>query len=84
MIREARQAADDYGRKVEFIQADAADLSFPDDSFDTVVSTLSLCSYRNPEQILTLFHRWCRKGGRILLLEHGRVQTRCLQPHREQ
>lgn len=36
-----------------------------------MVSTLSLCGYEDPVQVLNLFNRWCKKDGRILLMEHG-------------
>ena len=40
-------------------------------SFDTIVSTLSLCSYKNPLNLLEKLNRWCKPDGTILLLEHG-------------
>jgi len=51
---------------------DAGALAFPDNSFDTVVSTLATCTFPDPAQALREMARVCRAGGRILLLEHGR------------
>ena len=51
---------------------DAQRLAFGDHSFDTVVSTLSTCTFPDPVKALREMHRVCRPGGRILLLEHGR------------
>jgi ubiquinone/menaquinone biosynthesis C-methylase UbiE len=71
MLKKAREAAHEYGIEAEFIQADIENISFAPDSFDTVISTLSLCGYEDPIKILNLFNRWCKKDGRILLMEHG-------------
>lgn len=51
---------------------DAHRMDFPDASFDTVVSSLSLCSYTDPIVALREMSRVCAPGGTILLLEHGR------------
>ena len=71
MIEEAREAAADSGITVTFITSAVEDLNFEQESFDTIVSTLSLCAYNDPVHVLKLFNRWCRKNGLILLLEHG-------------
>lgn len=47
-------------------------LGFPDQSFDTVVSSLTLCTFINPVAALREMKRVCKPGGKILLLEHGR------------
>lgn len=52
-------------------QATQYELSLPDESFDTIVSTLTLCGYDNPLEVLHKFRRWCRPDGRILMMEHG-------------
>lgn len=71
MIKNAKRAASIFQVKAEFIQEDIDELILEDNSFDCIVSTLSLCSY--PEPILTLnrFNSWCREDGIILLMEHG-------------
>jgi ubiquinone/menaquinone biosynthesis C-methylase UbiE len=72
MLEKARAANErDYGLNVTFMQGDVDELTLPEQSFDTVVSTLSMCAYRNPADVLHKLHRWCRPGGRLLLLEHG-------------
>ena len=54
----------------EMVVAEALD--FPDRSFDTVVSSLSLCTFPDPVAAVREMARVCQPGGRILLLEHGR------------
>ncbi len=71
MLRKAKEAAAEYRLKANFILADVESLTFPPESFDTVVSTLSLCGYEDPVRVLSLFNRWCKRDGRILLMEHG-------------
>ena len=53
-------------------QMDAQALDFPDDSFDTVVSSFSTCTFPDPIAALDEMERVCTPDGEILLLEHGR------------
>lgn len=72
MIEKALAANDlHYGLHVSFIVGDVEELSLPEQSFDTVVSTLSLCAYRNPDKVLINLSRWCKPEGQVLLIEHG-------------
>jgi len=57
-------------RAVEVSDASALDLPFDDATFDTVVSTLVLCSVPNLHQTLGEVHRVLRPGGSFLFLEH--------------
>jgi len=71
MVQTATQAARRYGIEANIYQHDLETLDFPDQSFDTIVSTLSLCGYEDPVAVLRKFNRWCKIEGQILLLEHG-------------
>jgi ubiquinone/menaquinone biosynthesis C-methylase UbiE len=71
MISIARDHAERW-RDVSFLIMDGGSLAFKDDSFDTVVSSLTLCTFPDPIGALREMNRVCRKEGRILLLEHGR------------
>jgi ubiquinone/menaquinone biosynthesis C-methylase UbiE len=72
MLRRARRRALRRGLDVSFAVMDAERLACRHHSFDTVVSTLSLCTFLDPLAALREMARVCRPGGRILLLEHGR------------
>ena len=51
---------------------DATALPFPDESFDMVVITLSLCTIPDDQAAIAESSRVLRAGGRLLLLEHVR------------
>lgn len=46
-------------------------LPMPDNSFDSVVSTWTLCSIANVEQALSEIHRVLKLGGKFFFVEHG-------------
>jgi len=71
MLEQAKIAASSHQISSSFTCSDSEELDFPAHTFDTVVSTLSLCSYVNPLQVLRNVNRWCRPDGQILLMEHG-------------
>jgi len=71
MLEQARRSAIEHGLNVNLAVMDAERLEFPDGSFDTVVSTLSTCTFPNPVKALQEVKRVCRTDGLILLLEHG-------------
>jgi ubiquinone/menaquinone biosynthesis C-methylase UbiE len=69
-IAKRRQA--NIGRPADLRQGDAQALGFDDESFDSVVSTLSLCTIPDHRQAVREAYRVLRPGGRFLLLEHVR------------
>jgi ubiquinone/menaquinone biosynthesis C-methylase UbiE len=75
MTKRLRARIDSGGRQsrdVRVVEASAEDLPFPDDSFDTVVGTLVLCSVDDPSRASAEIARVLRPGGRLLYLEHVR------------
>ncbi|MEX1031249.1 MAG: class I SAM-dependent methyltransferase [Paenibacillaceae bacterium] len=71
MLKKARRAAKRHHMDVNFVCSDIEEMNFPDQSFDTIVSTLSFCSYDNPLMVLAKINRWCKPDGQILFMEHG-------------
>ena len=72
MLRVARKRAAKLSMNIMFLLADAKAIPFPDQTFDTVLSSLTICTFPNPVAALREMARVCRPEGRILLLEHGR------------
>jgi SAM-dependent methyltransferase len=54
-----------------FITTDILEADFADNSFDSIVSTCSLCAYSDPVAVLNKLGAWCKPEGTIYLLEHG-------------
>ena len=71
MLEFARETAIKHRLNVNLAVMDAEHLEFPDGNFDTVVSTLSTCTFPNPVKALQEMKRVCTAEGLILLLEHG-------------
>ena len=72
MLNIAAQKARKQRLEISTQEMDAESLEFPDNAFDTVVDSLSLCTLTQPVQALREMARVCKPNGRILLLEHGR------------
>lgn len=74
-IAAGRTAALDAG--VHLGRMDAEHLAFPSGHFDTVVTSLVLCSVVDQTRTLGEMRRVLRKpGGRLILLEHQRPRVR--------
>jgi ubiquinone/menaquinone biosynthesis C-methylase UbiE len=56
------------------IEAPAEKLPFEDDSFDTAVFTLVLCTVPDPEAALAEAARVLKPGGKLLFVEHVRAE----------
>jgi ubiquinone/menaquinone biosynthesis C-methylase UbiE len=72
MARRLEAKARAAGRAAEVVRAPAESLPFPDDSFDTAVCTLVLCTVRDPERALAEIERVLKPGGTLLFMEHVR------------
>jgi len=65
-----RQAAARYHLHLELHGALAETLTLRDDSIETAVSTLVLCSVTRPAEVLSEIRRVLKPGGLFLFLEH--------------
>jgi len=74
MAKRLRDTAEASPRPVSVTEAPAERLPFADASFDTVVSTLVLCTVPDPAAAMTELARVLEPGGRLLFLEHVRAE----------
>lgn len=72
MVKRLQQAARRVRPEAMVLRAPAEDLPFDDDTFDVVVSTLTLCTVADQPKALAEVRRVLRPGGRLLFLEHVR------------
>jgi ubiquinone/menaquinone biosynthesis C-methylase UbiE len=70
MLAHARTELDRLDLDGTVHQMDAQALDFDDDSFDTVISSFSTCTFPDPIAVLHEMERVCTPDGEILLLEH--------------
>ncbi len=78
LLRDRLQDEPVAAGRVKVIEASAEDLPFDDDSFDTVVSTLVLCTVEDEERSLAEIRRVLVEGGALLFIEHVRSHSRRL------
>lgn len=78
MLSRATEKAQRQSMKVNLQQMDAQDLKFPDNTFDTVLSSFVFCSVPDPIRGLKEVERVCKPGGKVVLLEHVLSANRIL------
>lgn len=69
----ARQSAAQIGWDADIREGVGENLPFADESFDTVVCTLTLCTVADHARTLSELRRVLRPGGTYLFAEHGRA-----------
>ncbi|HEY5709623.1 MAG TPA: class I SAM-dependent methyltransferase [Solirubrobacterales bacterium] len=74
MLNRLRPKVPGWGREVSVVQAGAGSLPFDDDSFDTAVFTLVLCTVPDPRAALSDAARVLKPGGKLLFVEHVRSE----------
>lgn len=72
MIEKSRRRAEAFAGNLELVQGDATSLCFPDGSFDTIVTSCTMCSVPSPAMVFSELYRVLRPGGRLLMFEHVR------------
>ncbi|SMC44235.1 class I SAM-dependent methyltransferase [Sporomusa malonica] len=75
MLNKAKQKLTKARVPVTLLEMDAQHMTFPDNSFDTVIATCVFCSVPDPVLGLKEIKRVCKPGGRIVLLEHVRSEN---------
>jgi len=69
MLEVARRKATAQGRQVEFLHADALELPFEAETFDSVTIAYGLRNLADVDGALSEFARVLRPGGRLVILE---------------
>jgi len=69
MLARARAKAADRGEQVEFVQADALALPFPDDEFDGATVAFGIRNVSDLGKGIAEMVRVVRPGGRVVILE---------------
>jgi phosphatidylethanolamine/phosphatidyl-N-methylethanolamine N-methyltransferase len=73
MLEKAHERVAKNGlRDVRLLQMDASALTFPEDSFDIVYAPYLVSVVPDPVQVAREMRRVCRRGGRIIILNHFR------------
>ena len=80
MLRRARERAREQNVDVNFEEADLCNLPFSDNAFDTAVATFVFCSLTDPVACLREMGRVTKPNGRILLLDHVRIERPLIGP----
>ncbi|MEA2396538.1 MAG: hypothetical protein QOK25_94 [Thermoleophilaceae bacterium] len=73
MARRLRRKAAASDLKLSVVETPAEKLPFEDDSFDTAVTTLVLCTVTDPAAALAEVARVLKPGGKLIFLEHVRA-----------
>lgn len=66
MLEEARRNAGNLAEKIRFLEMNAEELDFPDDSFDVIVSRNLTWNLPHPEQACAEWARVLKPGGLLL------------------
>jgi ubiquinone/menaquinone biosynthesis C-methylase UbiE len=76
MLAIARERAADLGREADLREGDAHELTFADESFDSVVCTYSLCNIPDTDRAVDEMKRVLKPGGNLILVDHIRSETK--------
>ena len=78
MLRRASARRECQCGSLSLIRADALALCFEDSSFDTVVTSCTMCSVPDPVRALREIYRVLRPDGQLLMFEHMRSRNAVL------
>lgn len=70
MLRRAKKKLKDLNVEVELLRQDVQNLSFKDETFDSVFTSWVFCAVTDPIKGLKEVNRVLKRGGALLMLEH--------------
>lgn len=76
MLEAAGRRAEDLGLDVDLERMDVRDLAFDDGTFDTVISTVTLCCCPDVEEAIAEVRRVLAPDGQFAMLENVRADAR--------
>src|SRR4051794_6478318 len=79
MARQLEKKVAEAGEEAEIVATGAESLPFPDESFDTAVATLVLCTIPDERAALAELARVLKPGGRLIFLEHVRAEDAAVE-----
>ena len=68
----ANDRVKELGREIELREADVQNLPFEDETFDTVVAGLCMCSFPDPMRAVSEIKRVLKPGGSLVSIDHVR------------
>jgi ubiquinone/menaquinone biosynthesis C-methylase UbiE len=75
MLEKSRIRAEAFAGNLHLVQGDAMGMCFRDGSFDTIVTSCTMCSVPDPARVFKELHRVLNPGGRLLMFEHMRSRN---------
>ena len=76
MLQRARERVNRHGlAHVQLLEQDAAHMAFADDAFDAVYAPYVISVVPEPVSVVRQMRRVCRRGGRIVILNHFSTTT---------
>jgi ubiquinone/menaquinone biosynthesis C-methylase UbiE len=73
LLSMARAATAARAQSIEFIEGRAESLPLPDNEFDTVITTWTMCSIPDLPKALAEVRRVLKADGKLVFAEHGRA-----------
>lgn len=78
MLGKAKAKYQDSPLKINFLEMDVQNMSFEDNTFDTVITSCVFCSVPDPVKGLKEIKRVLKPDGQLIMLEHVRSNGKVL------
>ena len=69
MLKVARRNAETFGIEAEFVQGDAEEMPFDDETFDVIVSQNMMWTVPHPDKVLSEWYRVLKPGGCLVYVD---------------